>query len=178
LEGGGDRSLGDTGQRGASLISDVRRSFWGVGAVMVSEGTGCKLGVVTADNALWVAAADGGLVGVLVDREGLVSCVLFFLDLPGPAVERVEVVGLTCGLIGDDSLEGTGELAVEVFRFDWSFFVVVTDDVDGSRAGFGVVGGGGGRTMEEPAAVASSIGSAVSCGAPEMEVKALSSIVT
>ena len=142
---------------------------------MASEGTGCKLGVDAADNALWVAAADGGLVGVLVDREGLVSWVLFFLDLPGPAVERVDVLGLTCGLIGDDSLEGTGELAADVFRLSWSFFVavvVVTDGVDGVADG-----GGSGTTTDEPAAVVSSRGSSVSCGAPEMETKALSSIV-
>lgn len=118
LTGGGDRSLGDTGQRGVSLISDVTKGFWGIGALIVeSDVTGCKFGVVAADNALWVAAADGGLVVVLVDREGLRSCVLFFLDLPGPAVERLDVFDLFCGLIGDDSLEGTGELAADVFRF-------------------------------------------------------------
>jgi len=35
LTGGGERSLGDTGQRGVSLMSDVTEGFWGIGAFMV-----------------------------------------------------------------------------------------------------------------------------------------------
>jgi hypothetical protein len=143
LIGGGDRSLGDMGQRGVSLISDVTMDFWGPGALTVESDTaGYKLGVVAADSALCVAAAEGGLAVVLADREGLRSGVLFFLDLPGPAVERLEVFDLTCGLIGEDSLEGTGELAADVFRFGWKFFVVATDEFDDSREGFEVVDDG------------------------------------
>ena len=159
------------------MISDVTRGFWGIGALIVgSEDTGCKFGVVAADSALWVAAADGGLAVAFADREGLGSCELFFLDLPGPGVERLDVFDLTCGLIGEDSLEATGELAAEGVLFGWSFFAVVIDDVDDSRVGFAVVEEDGGTTIEAAAAV-SSIGSAVSCGAPEMELKGLSSMM-
>jgi hypothetical protein len=89
-----------------------------------------------------VAAADGGLVVVLADRGGLMSCVLFFLDRPGPAVERAEVFDLGCGRIGEDSLDGIGEFAADVFRFGWNFFVVTMEDVDNSRTGLEVVEGG------------------------------------
>lgn len=54
-----------------------------------------------------MAAADGGLVFVLVGaRDGLRSCTLFFLDLPGP-VDRTdeEALGFSGGLTGDDSLD-------------------------------------------------------------------------
>lgn len=96
LTGGGDRSLGDTGQRSVSFSGGGIEGFWGTGALIGgSESAGCSLGVFTADNALWVAAAEGGLAGVLFDREGLRSCVLSFLDLPGPAVERL--LGLDLG---------------------------------------------------------------------------------
>jgi hypothetical protein len=89
-----------------------------------------------------VAAADGGLVVVLADRGGLMSCVLFFLDRPGPAVERAEVFDLGCGRIGEDSLDGIGEFAADGFRFGWNFFVVTMEDVDNSRTGLEVVEGG------------------------------------
>jgi hypothetical protein len=89
-----------------------------------------------------VAAADGGLVVVLADRDGLMSCVLFFLDLPGPVVERAEVFDLGGGRTGEVSLDGIGEFAADVFRFGWSFFVVVIEDVDDSRTGFVVVDAG------------------------------------
>jgi len=118
LTGGGDRSLGDTGHRGVSLISDVWGGFWGAGALRVgSEATGGKLGVEATDSALCVAAADRGLVDVLADREGLISWELFFLALPGPVTERLEVFALGCGRIGELSLDGIGELVVDGVRF-------------------------------------------------------------
>jgi hypothetical protein len=53
LMGGGDFSLGDIGQRGVSLSSEVREGFWGIGALIAgSDWTGCNVGVVVADNAL------------------------------------------------------------------------------------------------------------------------------
>src|SRR5450756_16116 len=92
LTGGGERSLGDTGQRGVSLISDVMEGFWGTGAFTVeSEEAGWRVGMEAADNALCWAAAEGGFVFVLAARDGLTSWVLFFLDRPGPVVERAEV---------------------------------------------------------------------------------------
>ena len=115
---------------------------------------------------------------MLVDREGIGSCVLFFLALPGPAVERLEVLGLTCGLIGEGSLEGAGELVADVFLFGWNFFAVLVDVADDSRVGFEGVEVGSGGMIDETAAVVSSTDSAVSCSAPETEVKGLSSIVT
>lgn len=51
--GGGDLSLGDTGQRGASLISEVMDGFCGAGARMMgSDAAGCKAGIDAADKAL------------------------------------------------------------------------------------------------------------------------------
>jgi len=41
VTGGGERSLGDTGQRGGSLISEVTEGFCGTGAfIVVSEEAG------------------------------------------------------------------------------------------------------------------------------------------
>lgn len=61
--GGGDRSLGDTGHRGASLISDVMEAFWGTGArIEGSDWVGCRVGIEAAESALCVAAAEGGFV--------------------------------------------------------------------------------------------------------------------
>ena len=61
--GGGDLSLGDTGQRWPSLISDEAGGFCGIGARMVgSDGPGCRVGVDVAERALCVAAAEGGFV--------------------------------------------------------------------------------------------------------------------
>jgi hypothetical protein len=41
LTGGGERSLGDTGQRGVSLVSEATEAFWGNGAFIVeSEAAG------------------------------------------------------------------------------------------------------------------------------------------
>ena len=118
--------------------------------IEASEITGSRLGVVATDSALRVAAAEGGLGVALVDREALRSCVLFFLDLLGPAVERLDVLDLTSGLIGDDSLEGTGEVVADVWRFVWSFFTVGVDvdgvdDVDNSGTSLDCVETG--RTM-------------------------------
>lgn len=51
LTGGGDLSLGEIGQRGVSLSSDVTDDFWGTGAfIMGSDATGCKFGMDAADN--------------------------------------------------------------------------------------------------------------------------------
>jgi len=111
--GGGDRSRGDTGQRGASLISDVIEGFWGTGARIVgSDCTGCRAGIDAADRALCVAAAEGGFVCVLDERDGLTSCTLFFLDRPGPVERAVDELDLFSeGRTGEDSLEGRGLLA-------------------------------------------------------------------
>jgi hypothetical protein len=73
--GGGERNLGDIGQRGPSLSSVVTEGFRGVGVIIDgSDVTACKCGMDVADNALCVAAADGGLVVlILAEREGLTS---------------------------------------------------------------------------------------------------------
>ena len=177
MTGGGDLSLGDTGQRGVSLISDVTSGFCGIGALIVdSEVEGSSFGVDAADNALWVAAAEGGFAVVPADREGLGSCELFFLDLPGPAAERLEGLLLNCGLIGDDSLERAGELVADGVRLGWGFFATaVDDDDDESRISLDVVEVSG--TIDEPAAVISAADSAVTCGASELGVKDVLSIV-
>lgn len=61
--GGGDLSLGDTGHRGASLISEVMDGFWGTGALIAgSDCEGCRAGIDAAESALCVAAAEGGFV--------------------------------------------------------------------------------------------------------------------
>lgn len=118
--GGGERSLGDTGQRGVSFSSGVTEDFWGVGArMLVSDRLGCRLGMEVADSALWVAAAEGGL---LDGRDGLTSCALFFLARPGPD-KRVERTGLVVGLTGEGSREGIGEFAADGVRLGRDFFV-------------------------------------------------------
>jgi hypothetical protein len=72
--GGGDRSLGDIGQRGGSLSSVGAGGFCGVGALIVgSDETGCKAGVTIADSVLCCAAAEGGLLLVLPALDGLTS---------------------------------------------------------------------------------------------------------
>lgn len=96
-----------------------------------SDVAGCRIGVVAADRALCCAAADGGLVLVLAEREGLTSVALFFRDLPGP-VDRD--VGFSGGRTGDDSLEGSGELLAEVDRLGCSCCLFVVDAEVGSRA--------------------------------------------
>ena len=61
-----------------------------------------------------MAAADGGLLFVLVGaRDGLTSCTLFFLDLPGPVERADEVLGFNGGLTGEDSLDACAELVAE-----------------------------------------------------------------
>lgn len=138
LTGGGERSLGDDGQRGVSLASAVTEGFCGIGALMLGSDTlGYKFGIDVADRALWVAAAEGGLVLVLDDRDGLTSFVLFFLERPGPA-DREVVVGFTGGRTGDASLDGTGELVADGARRGCSFFGSCVES-DGSRVGLGVV---------------------------------------
>lgn len=72
MRGGGDRSLGDIGQRGVSRISGLEASFWGIGAFIESE-AGLRVGIDAADNARCVAAAEGGFVVEEVERAGLTS---------------------------------------------------------------------------------------------------------
>ena len=102
------------------------------------------MGVDATDRALCVAAAEGGLVFVLAERAGLTSWVLFFLERPGPGVERVDEFAFRCGRTGDDSRETIGEFAAEVTRLVCSFFAAaaagggieeVDDDEDDSRMG-------------------------------------------
>lgn len=107
---------------------------------MVSKEVGCKAGVVAADSALCWAAADGGFVLVLAERTGLTSWLLFFLDRLEP-VERADVPVLRAGRLGDDSLEGLGELAADGVRLGSSFFVGGIEEVDVSRASFDVLTG-------------------------------------
>lgn len=46
---------------------------------------------------------------MLVDRDGLTSCTLFFLDRPGPVERAVDELDLFSeGRTGEDSLEGKG----------------------------------------------------------------------
>jgi hypothetical protein len=73
------------------------------------------------------------------------------------------------GLTGDESREGLGEFAADDARLVGNFFV----DVDESRTGLDVVEGA--WSLAVTAVV--SLGSAVSCVAPVMEVKGLSSMV-
>ena len=75
LTGGGDRSRGEVGHRGGSLGSAVVEGFWGVGALMVgSDETGARAGVVAAERMRCWAAAEGGLVVLLLGaRDGLTS---------------------------------------------------------------------------------------------------------
>lgn len=123
LEGGGERSRGDTGHRGVSLSSDVTDNFWATCEWMEdgSNTAGCNLGIEAADSARCCAAAEGGFVFALADRDGLTSLALFFLERPGPADRAV--TDLSEGRTGDDSLEGSGELFAEVARLACSLFV-------------------------------------------------------
>lgn len=168
MSGGGDRSLGDIGQRGVSRISGLVEDFWGTGAFIVeSEAVGCRGGIDAADNARWVAAAEGGFGVEVVERAGLTSCELFFLDRPGPFDVRPEVVDFRVGLFGDASREAAGEFAADFACFVCSFFVAGSEDVDELRVGL------------EAFDVCSvmSTGSAVSFAVPENELKDLSSMV-
>jgi hypothetical protein len=106
--------------------------------MMGSEETGCKVGIAAADNGLCVAAAEGGFVVVLAVRDGLTSCVLFFLDRLGPAA-LAEVLDFCGGLTGDDSLEGIGEFVADMARLGSGFFVVGIEDVDVSRVVLDIV---------------------------------------
>jgi hypothetical protein len=110
---------------------------------------------------------------VLVERDGLTSCALFFLDRPGPVVERAEAVVLRDGLLGDDSREGLGEFAADGVRFGSNFFVGGFEDVEVSRAGLDAFA----AVCSLPGAAVISVGSAVSCVAPDMGVKGLSSMM-
>lgn len=72
--GGGERSLGETGQRRVSLsMSVVPDGFCGTGALASeSAGAGRRMGVVVADNVFRPVAGVGILD--LVERVGLGSC--------------------------------------------------------------------------------------------------------
>jgi hypothetical protein len=76
---------------------------------------------------------------------------------------------LSVGLTGDESREGLGEFAAGDARLVGNFFV----EVDESRTGLDVVEG----ACSLAATAVVSLGSAVSCVAPVMEVKGLSSMV-
>jgi hypothetical protein len=76
---------------------------------------------------------------------------------------------LSVGLTGEESREGLGEFAADDARLVGNFFV----DVDESRTGLDVVEG----ACSLAATTVVSLGSAVSCVAPVMEVKGLSSMV-
>lgn len=168
LAGGGERSLGDIGQRGVSLSSEVMDSFCGTGALIDGSWVvGYNLGVVAADRARCCAAAEGGLVLLLAERDGLTSLTLFFLDLPGPEGRVVDVEAFSSGRTGDPSREGIGEFAADDDRFiGWSLFVVgIEDDLDVVAAG---------RSFVIAAAV--SDGSEV-CAEPVIDANTLSSIV-
>jgi hypothetical protein len=75
MTGGGERSLGDTGQRGRSLDSGGIDAFCGMGALIgVSDMDGRNWGIVAEENALRVTAADEGVELIaLADRVGLGS---------------------------------------------------------------------------------------------------------
>jgi len=175
LIGGGDRSRGETGQRGVSLMSEVRDSFWGTGAFIVeSDEAGWRVGIEAADSALCWAAAEGGFVLVLAERDGLTSWVLFFLDRPGPVADRAELPVLSDGRFGDDSRDGLGEFAAEGVRFGSSFFVGGIEDVEVSRAGFEMFGA---AVCSLAGDAVMSTGSVVSWVVPAIGVKDLSSMM-
>lgn len=168
--GGGDRSLGDVGQRGVSLgSSEVMDGFWGAAALVGgSDVAGFKLGIEATESARCCAAAESGLVFALVDRVGTTSFALFFRDLP----VRVVAV-LVPGLTGDDSLEGTGELLAEAARAGKSR-LVVKEDVDESRLNLGVTAV---EASLEGAEVVVLLSSEVCWLKPASEVDDLSAIV-
>ena len=106
--------------------------------MMGSEETGFKVGIAAADNAFCVAAAEVGFVVALAVRDGLTSCVLFFLDRLGP-VALAEVLDFCGGLTGDGSREGIGEFVADMDRLGSGFFVVGIEDVVVARVVLDVV---------------------------------------
>ena len=156
-------------------MSEVRDSFWGTGAFIVeSDEAGWRVGIEAADSALCWAAAEGGFVLVLAERDGLTSWVLFFLDRPGPVVERAEVPVLSDGRLGDDSRDGLGELAADGVRVGSNFFVGGIEDVEVSRADLEIFAA---AVCSLGGDVVMSAGSAVSWVAPAIGWKGLSSIM-
>lgn len=122
------------------------------------------MGVDATDKALCVAAADGGLVFALAERAGLSSWVLFFLDRPGPGVERVDVFGFGGGRTGDDSRDTIGEFAAEVTRLVCNFFAAggIEDvDADDSRMGLRLSTGSAVSWVERPVMGAKDLSSMV-----------------
>lgn len=114
--GGGERSRGETGQRGLSFkCSAVTGDLWGVATrAVASVLTRPRLGVVQED----ILPAAGAL-GVLVFddvRCGLVSCELFLRDLVLPVVEAaLGAPGRVAWRPGEVSREARGEdLEVDV----------------------------------------------------------------
>lgn len=135
--------------------------------IVVSD-TGCNCGVLEADNARWIEAAEGGFVVDAAEiRVGLTSLLPVFRDRSTRELdnERRE------GLAGEDSREGLGELAADLmfvpFKL-WALLTVDNEDDEDSWAslGFGVVCVKG---SEES-------GSAT-CDLPETDLKDLSSMV-
>lgn len=129
--GGGDFKRGDTGQRGEPPeISTVKADFCGCGVrntVSDDEGGG-NVGVVAAD--ICCRGADVGPFDL--DRGGLGSCVLFFLDLLVDIRLALPLLG-KC-LVGEGSLEPKGEavseVALDVHREVWvSTFALELPDI-------------------------------------------------
>lgn len=109
LIGGGDRSRGEIGHRGESLMSGRIAIFCGCGAMMAgSDDEGLRVGMLATDSALCTDALDGtfAAAAALADRDGLGSWEWVFLDRPFPVLT---VADLTVGLAGDDSREGFGD---------------------------------------------------------------------
>ncbi len=104
----------------------------------------------------------------VTERAGLTSWELFFLDRPGPFVERPEAVDFRVGLFGEASREAAGEFTADVPCLDCSFFVAGSEVVEELREGldaFDVLCSG------------VSTGCAVSFVAPETEVEVLLSMM-
>lgn len=121
--GGGERSRGETGQRGlsrgydCSVMIDV---FCGPADLAVrSDDTGNRVGVVAAE----IVLEPGGRMD-LTDRgvrAGLVSCWLFLLDLDTAVAEAeraADVDALMRERVGETSREATGDWLKEVLAED------------------------------------------------------------
>ena len=89
------------------MISWPGKGLTGTGALRLgSDWLGSREGIEVEDSVRWVATADDGLVFVLVAaRDGLMSCTLFFLDLPGPEECTDDALDFSGGRTGEDSLE-------------------------------------------------------------------------
>jgi hypothetical protein len=130
MTGGGERSLGDMGQRGRSLGSAGKAAFCGMGAlIVVSDTVGRSWGTVAEENGFRATAADDGIELIaLADRVGLGSWWLFFLDHP-PA--RLWEFDVSSDRIGEDSREGLGEFVVDVVCVLDTFFGAGNEEFEG-----------------------------------------------